>query len=161
VADVEARPVVRTLDHREASVQVGEETPIQIQDPAGAGGAAAPRFTTQLKNTGIILKVTPHVTGNQVLLEVHAERSGIRLLPESTIGMVFDKQESKVQVLVNNGETAVISGMTIMETDKATIGIPILKNFPVIGALFRKSLHQEEKKDLLIMITPHIIREVD
>jgi type IV pilus assembly protein PilQ len=160
VADIEARPVVRTLDHREASVQVGEETPIRVVD-VGQGGTTPPRANVQLKNTGIILKVTPHVTGNQVLLEVHAERSGIRLVPEADIGMVFDKQESKVQVLVNNGETAVISGMTIMETDKATIGIPILKNLPVIGGLFRKTLHQEEKKDLLIMITPHIIREVD
>lgn len=161
VAEVEARPIVRTLDHREAMVQVGEETPIQMRDPAGAGGANAPQYTTQLKNTGIILRVTPHVTGNQVLLDVHAERSGIRLLSESTIGMIFDKQESKVQVLVENGETAVISGLTIVEKNKSVIGVPILRSLPVVGALFRKTLEQDEKKDLLIMVTPHIIRDVD
>lgn len=159
-ADVEARPVVRTLDHREASVQVGEETPIRVVD-VGQGGAAPPRANVQLKNTGIILKVTPHVTGNQVLLEVHAERSGVRLVPESDIGMVFDKQESKVQVLVNNGETAVISGLTIVEKNNAVLGIPVLKSIPILGALFRKTLTEELKKDLLIMVTPHILREAN
>ncbi len=160
VADVEARPVVRTLDHREATVQVGEETPMRVVD-VGQGGGSAARSNVQLKNTGIILKVTPHVTGNQVLLEVHAERSGIRSMPEADIGFVFDKQESRAQVLVNNGETAVISGMTIIEKNTGTIGIPILKSLPIVGALFRKTLNSEEKKDLLIMVTPHIIREVD
>jgi type II secretory pathway component GspD/PulD (secretin) len=159
-ADVEARPVVRTLDHREASVQVGEETPIRVVD-VGQGGAAPPRANVQLKNTGIILKVTPHVTGNQVLLEVHAERSGVRLVPESDIGMVFDKQESKVQVLVNNGETAVISGLTIVEKKNAVLGIPVLKSIPILGALFRKTLTEELKKDLLIMVTPHSLREAN
>jgi type IV pilus assembly protein PilQ len=160
VADVEARPVVRTLDHREAEVQVGEETPIRVVD-VGQGGATPPRANVQLKNTGIILKVTPHVTGNQVLLEVHAERSGIRLVPEADIGMVFDKQLSNNHVLVNNGETAVISGLTIVEKDRSTIGIPVLKSLPVLGRLFRKSIEEEIKKDLLIMVTPHIVREAN
>lgn len=156
VAEIEARPIVRTLDHREAMVQVGEETPIRVLDPGGVGGA---RANVQLKNTGIILKVTPHVTGNQVLLDVHAERSGVRLLAEAELGMIFDKQASQVQVLVDNGETAVISGLTIVEKNKSVIGIPILRSLPVVGALFRKTLNQELKKDLLIMVTPHIIRE--
>lgn len=160
VADIEARPVVRTLDHREASVQVGEETPIRVVD-VGQGGTTPPRSNVQLKNTGIILKVTPHVTGNQVLLEVHAERSGIRPMAEADIGFTFDKQESKVQVLVDNGETAVISGLTIVEKTRSIVGIPVLRSLPVLGALFRKTLEQEQKKDLLIMVTPHIIREVD
>jgi type II secretory pathway component GspD/PulD (secretin) len=157
-ANVEARPVVRTLDHREATVQVGEETPIRVVD-VGQGGSAPPRSNVQLKNTGIILKVTPHVTGTQVLLDVHAERSGVRIVPEADIGMIFDKQESKVQVLVNNGETAVISGLTISEKNTARLGVPILKDLPVLGFLFRKTLNEEVKKDLLIMVTPHIIRE--
>jgi len=156
VAEIEARPIVRTLDHREAMVQVGEETPIRVLDPGGVGGA---RANVQLKNTGIILKVTPHVTGNQVLLDVHAERSGIRLLAEAELGMVFDKQASSVQVLVENGETAVISGLTIVEKNEAVIGIPILRSLPIVGAFFRKTLNQEIKKDLLIMVTPHIIRD--
>lgn len=160
VADVEARPAVRTLDHREAMVQVGEETPIRVVD-VGQGGTTPPRSNVQFKNTGIILRVTPHVTGNQVLLEVHAERSGIRAMAEADLGFTFDKQATAVQVLVDNGETAVISGLTIVEKTRATIGVPILKNIPVLGALFRKTVDDEEKKDLLIMVTPHIIREAD
>jgi type IV pilus assembly protein PilQ len=158
VADIQASPSVRTLDNHEAFVQVGEETPIRVVD-VGQGGGTAPRSNVQLKNTGIILKVTPHVTGNQVLLNVHAERSGLRVLPQADIGFTFDKQASGVNVLVNNGETAVISGLTIVEKTKGRMGIPILMDLPILGKLFRKSIDNEVKKDLLIMVTPHIIRE--
>jgi len=165
VTDIQASPVITTLDHREAHVQVGEETPIRVID-AGAGGGGggpgggqeAPRATVQMKNTGIILRVTPHVTGNQVLLDLHAERSNIALAP-SDIGVTFQKQETKTQILLNNGETAVISGMTIVEKSRVRTGIPILMDLPVLGALFRTTSDRETKKELLIMVTPTIVRD--
>lgn len=159
VTDIQAAPVVTTLDHREAHVQVGEETPVRVVDVGSAGGTGAPpRATVQMKNTGIILRVTPHVTGNQVLLDLHAERSNIAAGP-SDAGIIFQKQVSGTQVLVNNGETAVISGLTIIEKTESRSGFPILKDLPLIGRLFRTTIDRESKKDLLIMVTPHIIRE--
>ncbi|MBI4544051.1 MAG: AMIN domain-containing protein [Gemmatimonadetes bacterium] len=183
LSDIQAAPVVTTLDHREASVQVGERTPIRVVEAGaagagggggaaggaaggGAGGAAggagggvqAPLATVKLEETGIILRVTPHVTGNKVLLDIHAERSNIALAP-SDIGFTFQTQQSDTQVLVNDGETAVISGLTIIETNKVRSGIPFLMDLPVLGTLFRRSTDQETKKDLLIMVTPHILRE--
>ncbi|HSJ26094.1 MAG TPA: secretin N-terminal domain-containing protein [Longimicrobiales bacterium] len=162
LSDIQAKPLVRTMDHRMASIQVGEETPIRVIDAGagvgGAGGGAAPRATVEMKQTGVILEVTPHITGNQVLLDMRAERSNIAAAP-SDIGVIFQTQNAQTQVLVNDGETVVIGGLTIVEKTRSRSGIPLLMDLPVIGALFRNELVRENKRDLLIMVTPHIVRE--
>lgn len=158
LAEIEARPLVRTLNHREASIQVGEETPIRVVDAGGRGGAQTARANVQFKNTGVILRVTPHLTGDQVLLDLHAERSGIQPMAETDLGFTFQKQESRSQVLIGDGETAVIGGLTITERADAVAGVPILRGIPILGALFRKRMERDERKELLIMIRPRIIR---
>ena len=159
VSDVQAAPVVRTMANREARIQVGERTPIRTIDVGSASGAGVPpRANVKLENTGIILTVTPMITGNQVLLEIHAERSNIGLAP-ADIGATFNTQEADTQVLVEDGETAVIGGLTLIEKLKERAGIPFLMDLPVLGALFRTQSERENKRDLLIMVTPHIIRD--
>jgi type IV pilus assembly protein PilQ len=160
VSDVQAAPVITTLANREARIQVGERTPVRTIDVGAAAlpGGGAPRATVRLEQTGIILRVTPTITGNQVMLEIHAERSNIGLAP-ADIGAVFNTQEADTQVLVENGETAVIGGLTLIEKLRVRAGIPLLMNIPLLGALFRQESTRENKRDLLILVTPHIIRE--
>jgi len=161
LSDIQAAPVVTTMDNREARIQVGEETPIRVIDVGSAGSAGAgvpPRATVQMKETGVILRVKPHVTGDYVLLDLHAERSNIALAP-SDIGITFQTQESQTQVLVKDGETVVIGGLTIVEKTESRSGIPILMDIPGIGALFRTTKQREVKRDLLIMVTPHIVKD--
>jgi type IV pilus assembly protein PilQ len=168
LTDIQAAPVVTTMDNRQARIQVGEETPIRVIDVAGGtgvgggsdGGGVAPRATVQMKQTGIILDVTPHITGDQVLLELHAERSNVALAP-GDIGVTFVTQKSNTHVLLRDGETAVIGGLTVVESSQLRTGIPILMDLPVIGFLFRKTSTRENKKDLLFMVTPHIVRDGD
>jgi type II secretory pathway component GspD/PulD (secretin) len=160
LTDIQATPSITVMDHREARIQVGERTPVRTIDAGAAGGGDnAPRATVRTENTGIILRVTPHIVGNsQVMLELHAERSNIAAAP-SDLGFTFQTQEAQTQVLVDNGETAVIGGLTIIDKTESRAGIPILMDLPVIGALFRQTLNRETKRDLLIMVTPHIVRE--
>jgi type IV pilus assembly protein PilQ len=159
LSDIQAAPSISVLDHREARIQVGERTPVRTIDVGSLGGGTdAPRASVRTEQTGIILRVTPHITGNQVLLDMHAERSNIAAAP-SDIGFTFQTQEAQTQVLVENGETAVIGGLTIIEKTETRSGIPILMDLPVLGALFRNTHMRENKRDLLIMVTPHIVRE--
>ena len=88
---------------------------------------------------------------------MHAERSDA-IPAASDVGFVFSTQNATTQVLVNDGETAVIGGLTITEKSRVRTGIPLLMDLPVIGALFRNTREEEKKRDLLIMVTPHIIR---
>lgn len=160
LSDIQAKPVIRTMDHRQASIQVGEETPIRVIDAGGGGvaGGQAPRATVNLRNTGVILEVTPHITGNQVLLDMRAERSNVAAAT-SDVGLIFQTQNATTQVLVDDGETVVIGGLTIIEKTRSRAGIPLLMDLPVIGALFRNETERENKRDLLIMVTPHIVRD--
>ena len=126
---------------------------------SAGSGQNAPQATVRTEQTGIILRVTPHIVGNsQVMLELHAERSNLAAAP-SDLGFTFQTQEAETQILVDNGETAVIGGLTIIEKQNVRAGIPFLMDLPVLGALFRNTLTRENKRDLLIMVTPHIVRE--
>jgi type IV pilus assembly protein PilQ len=159
LSDIQAAPSITVMDHREARIQVGERTPVRVVDASSAtAGGGAPTASVRVEQTGIILRVTPHITGNQVLLDLHAERSNIALAP-SDLGYTFQTQEANTQVLVDNGETAVIGGLTIIEKTKVRAGIPFLMDLPVLGSLFRQTSDRENKRDLLIMVTPHIVRE--
>jgi type IV pilus assembly protein PilQ len=158
LSDIQAKPTVTVINHREAQIQVGQRTPIRVVDlgaQAGAGGIAT--ATVDYQQTGVILRVTPHVTGDQVLLDIHAERSDA-VPAASDIGFVFTTQNASTQVLVQDGETTFIGGLTITEKSRVRTGIPLLMDLPIIGALFRNTREQESKRDLLIMVTPHIVR---
>jgi type IV pilus assembly protein PilQ len=161
LADLQAEPSIVTLDNRQASIQVGQEIPIRVLDVGtGQGGATAsqiPRATVQMKQVGIILTVTPHITNNrQILLLLHAENSDAQLA-SSDVGFIFGKQSGDTQLLVGDGETAVIGGLTVTQTTQSKSGIPLLVDLPIIGRLFGETRTDDEKRDLLILVTPHII----
>jgi type IV pilus assembly protein PilQ len=162
LSDVQAAPVVTTSSNHEAQIWVGERTPIRVVDVAGAGGgggAGAPRASAQLVETGIRLIVTPQVTADRrVLLTLHAERSSANVVA-TEIGVQFNQQQGDTRVMVRDGETAVIGGLTVTEVVRNRAGIPFLMDIPVLGTLFRRSTNREVKRDLLIMVTPHIVEE--
>ena len=76
----------------------------------------------------------------------------------SDIGFTFRQQRAQTRVLVRDGETIVIAGMTQSERTEAISGIPLLMDLPLIGRLFRVHRTQEIRQDLIILVTPHIVR---
>jgi type IV pilus assembly protein PilQ len=163
LADVQAEPSITTVDNRMANIVVGEEVPVRIVDygaTAGGVGQQQAKATVSFRETGIKLNVTPHVTNNrQILMQVAAERSNVRLLALSDLGFTIQKQAAQNQLLVNDGETAVIGGLTVTTITKNKSGIPLLIDLPIIGKLFGFSHTEEQRQDLIILITPRIIDE--
>jgi len=159
VADVQAQPIITTLDNRQADILVGEETPVRIIDAGSTGsGSDLPRATVQFKQTGIRLTVTPTVTNNrQVIMRIRAERSAVQELAAADLGFNFPTQYAESQMLVSDGETAVIGGLTITEVNKTRSGIPLLSGLPLVGSLFAFSSEKERRRDLIILVTPRII----
>ena len=156
LSDIQAEPVITTLDNRKADILVGEETPVRVIDAGGQAGAAT--STVQFKETGIRLTVTPHVTSNrQISMELHTERSAIQEVTAGDLGFVFSTQRADNQLLVNDGETAVIGGLTVTEVTNSRSGIPLLSGLPIIGKLFSFSKTEENRRDLIILVTPRII----
>jgi type IV pilus assembly protein PilQ len=164
LADVQAEPSVTTLDNRPAEVLVGDRVPIRVIDVSsqqtGAPGSQVPRATVSFQQTGINLKVTPHVTANrQILMQLHAERSAVK--PASVdIGFTFQTQQADAQVLVNDGETIVMGGLTETDLTLTKTGIPFLVDLPIVGRLFGFTSQTEERRDLIILITPHIVDDL-
>ena len=162
LTDVQAEPSVTVLNNRPAQILVGDRVPIRVVDVSSptAGGTGVPRATVNFEQTGINLKVTPHVTSNrQVLMDVHAERSSVQSAPVD-IGFTFQTQQAETQLLVADGETAVIAGLTVTEVTVEKTGIPFLVDLPILGKLFGFSSQTENRRDLIILITPHIIDDL-
>lgn len=166
LTDVEAHPSVRVMDNRTARIVVGEETPVRVID-AGAqlqggqgedGRSTLPVATVDYKETGVILEVTPRITAtNDVILDLSAERSSADLAP-SDVGVIFRRQRAESQILVGDGETVVIGGLTVSERGEVRSGIPLLMHLPLIGRLFRSRTESSVRRDLMIMVTPTIVR---
>ncbi|SOE79081.1 type IV pilus assembly protein PilQ [Fibrobacter sp. UWT3] len=148
--EVLASPQVSTLDNTEAQVFMGDKVSIRVIDDSGES-------STQLVETGIKLTVTPHVSGdNRILLDLHPENNSYDY--DSKGEIVISTQEAKTKVVVADGETVIIGGLTRNETQESERGIPFLKDIPFFGNLFKYTRHSVVKKDLVIFVTPRIIR---
>jgi type IV pilus assembly protein PilQ len=143
-----AHPEVTTLDNVEAYIQMGQKIPIKQFDPSG-------NTIITFYDVGTKLKVTPHVTSeNRILLHLNPERSSYQFDPN---GIVINTQNAETNVVVENGETAVIGGLTNQENLTLKTGLPILKDIPVIGFLFGYEKKEIVTRDLVIFVTPTII----
>jgi type IV pilus assembly protein PilQ len=156
LSDVQAAPSIQVVDNHHARIQVGEKTPLRVLERGAQVQEAT--IAVQYEDTGIILDVTPHITNNnQILLDVTAERSGIQTdIPD--VGFIFQKQIGQTRLLLDDGETMVIGGLTKSEVTRTESGIPLLMDLPLIGPLFRTTKNQEQKTDLIILVTPHIVQ---
>ena len=159
LSDLQAEPLITTLDNHEADILVGDEIPLRVVDAsAQQGGNGTARSTVQFKETGIRLTVTPHVTNNrQILMDLKTERSSVQTLAAADLGFSIQKQQATNQLLVNDGETAVIGGLTVTTVTKSRTGIPLLGALPVVGKLFSYSSDEENRRDLIILVTPRIM----
>ena len=158
LADIQAEPTISTLDNRKADILVGEETPVPGAPPQQGSAVAVQQV--QFKETGIRLTVTPHVTNSgQILMSLRTERSAVQDLPASQFGFNFTKQTTENQLLVNDGETAVIGGLTITEVNRTRAGIPLLSSLPIVGGLFSTTETQERRRDLMILVTPRVVED--
>ena len=158
LADEQAEPVVTTSDNQQAEILVGDRTPIRVVDVGAQSAAAA---SIQLVESGIRLLVTPHVTANrQVLLDILTEASSFEQV-STDAGFNLTTRRASSQVLVNDGQTAVIGGLTRTQVTLSKSGIPFLVDLPIIGNLFGVTRQREERNDLLILVTPHIVELPD
>ena len=157
--DVQAEPSVTVLNNRTANLTAGTQVPIRIIDASSGGNGTSnfPRATVQMQQTGVIVEVTPQITANhQIQMKVHVENSDVQF-ESNDVGAVFPTQRVDNVVLVADGETTVMGGLTQTTVTVSKSGLPILVDLPIVGRLFGVTTRQETKRDLLILITPHII----
>jgi type IV pilus assembly protein PilQ len=149
--EVIARPKVITSDKQEASIASGDQIPYQ---EASSSGAA----TTQFVDAVLGLTVTPRITpDDRIIMDL--------VINQDSIGAVFNGVPSirtnsiQTQVLVNNGETIVLGGVFQTVVSEGITKTPILGDLPFLGRFFKQTTKSDDKQELLIFITPRLIRD--
>jgi type IV pilus assembly protein PilQ len=154
--EIKSTPRVITANQREAIIEQGVEIPFQESASSGA-------TTTQFKKAVLSLKVTPQITpDDRVILDLVVTKDSVgQLVPSATGGFVpsIDTRNIQTQVLVKDGQTVVLGG--IMETERrdSVKKVPGLGDVPVLGGLFRTKSKINNRDELLIFVTPKILRE--
>jgi type IV pilus assembly protein PilQ len=152
-ANIISNPRITTVNNREASVVVGQQIPLIVQDFAG-------NAVTQLTTIGIKLSVTPHINvGNKITMDVHPEVSDLAAQATVQGGIIINTTMADTRVMVNDGETAVIGGLIRSNESSTKRGVPVLMDIPLIGNLFRSNSTTKAKRELLIFVTPKILND--
>lgn len=154
--EIISSPRLITANQREATIEQGVEIPYQESSSSGA-------TTTQFKKAVLSLKVTPQITpDNRVILDLTVSKDSVgQLVASATGGFVpsIDTREIVTQVLVNDGQTVVLGGILETERREAERKVPYLGDVPVLGRLFKSNTTTDNKDELLIFVTPRILRE--
>ncbi len=154
--EIKSTPRVVTANQREAIIEQGVEIPYQESSSSGA-------TTTQFKKAVLSLKVTPQITpDDRVILDLTVTKDSVgQLVPSATGGFVpsIDTRNIETQVLVKDGQTVVLGGIMETERRENVKKVPLLGDVPVVGNLFKSTQKLNNRDELLIFITPKILRE--
>ncbi len=158
-AKVLASPRILVLDNREAKIQIGDQVPVSTSETTYADTENRTR-TIQYKDTGVILKVKPQVNeGGLVTLELTQEVSNFYKIDLSgSEEIAISKRETNTNLVSQDGQTIVIGGLISEDRTDTKSGIPYLSKIPIIGPLFGTTKLENKRKELVILLTPHVIR---
>jgi len=149
-AKIVSSPKVVTVDNREATIEQGTQIPYSTVSASGTN--------TQFVDATLRLKVTPHITPDgRVSMKVEAQNDS----PGDTTPdgkLAINKKKATTEVLILDGETAVIGGIMQVARAEGQTGLPWLSKIPVLGYLFRKDTNTARNRELLIFITPKIMK---
>lgn len=156
LSKVIAAPKITTLDKREAKISQGESIPFQTTSLQGT--------QTTFVDANLELNVTPQITsrdpkedGKRILMRVRATRNAVGAR-SNPAGPSIDRREATTQVIVRDGETMVIGGVFVDTQNNNVQGVPYLSRMPVLGWLFKNKSEGVSKQELLIFLTPSIIK---
>lgn len=151
-AQTVSSPRVTAVDNIQASILGGQRFGIPTRDISG-------NTVIQFYTVGTKLEVTPHINSlEEITMDIHAEVSELDRSSALAGRPIITTSEADSKVLVKDGNTVVIGGFIRRKDTKSVRGIPILKSIPILGALFRETTTTYEDRELLIFITPTIIR---
>lgn len=155
--NVISTPSVMVLDNHTAAIQVGGQQPIRGTETVTDGGVRS--TSIQYKDTGVLLTVTPSVNaGNMVSMDVNQAVTDVGEVDIATGQVAFLQRQFSSRVAVRTGETVVLGGLIKDNKSNGKQGLPILQDIPMLGALFSTTTVQTNRTELMVMITPRILR---
>ena len=154
--NVISTPSVMVLDNHTASIQVGDQQPIQSQSTVTNGGNVQNSIT--YKDTGVSLTVTPSVNdGGLVTLDIEQSVTDVGPVDAATRQRSFLQRAVSSRVAIRSGESVVLGGLIRDNETEGKSGVPVLKDIPLVGALFSTTTVASSRTELLIFITPRVM----
>lgn len=160
--NIVSSPSLMVLDNQEATLQIGDQVPVATQQSQGTDNANAPVITTiSFKDTGIILTVRPRVSSTgRVILEIEQEVSNVSKTTTSGIDSpTISQRKINTTVVVNDGSTLALGGLIQEGRTITRSQVPGAGDIPVLGNLFRNKEDSQARTELLILITPRVVRD--
>lgn len=159
--NVVSSPSLLVLDNQEAQLQIGDEVPIATQQVVDTGTPTAPIVNTiSFRDTGIILTVKPRVSSSgRVILDIEQEVSSVAKTTTSGIDSpTISTRRITTNIAVDNGQTIALGGLIEESGNTTRTKVPGAGDVPILGALFRNKNDIAAKSELLVLITPRVIR---
>lgn len=160
VLNVLAEPNLVALNGQDASFLAGGEFAVPIPQVGGAGGGAA--VTVQYKTFGVQLNFVPTILDDETIrLKVAPEAStldysiGTQVLGTQVPGLNSRRVNTTVEL--KQGQTLALAGLLTVQMDGTTSRIPLLGDLPYLGTMFRNTSHQRQEKELIVLVTPHLV----
>jgi general secretion pathway protein D len=160
--DVLSAPKLMVLNNQTATLQVGDQVPIATQSSVSTVTPDAPTVNSiQYKDTGVILTVTPRVNaGGLVLMDISQEVSDVANTTSSTLNSpTINERKIGSTVAIQDGQTIALGGLIRDNRTVGQSGIPYLQNIPVLGHLFSQDTSNATRTELLVLITPRVVRD--
>ena len=158
-------PHILAADNKEARIEVGEEVPIVTSEyvPMEQETNTTTSRSIEYRNTGVILTVTPRINDKGlVAMDITQEVSEAAEVSEGGIqSPVISNRKAETSLVVQNGQTIIIGGLIKNQNENSVFGVPILSKIPGIRLLFSRSTKSGTKTELIILITPHVIENLD
>lgn len=157
-------PKILTLNNEPATLQVGDQVPIVTQQSQGVGSPGAPIINNiELRDTGVILQVTPRVNDSgTIILDISQEVSDVAETSTSGINSPTIQQRRLAStVATRSGQMVALGGLIRNRQTRIKSGIPVLSQIPLIGGLFGRKTDTGSRTELIILITPTVIRSPD
>jgi general secretion pathway protein D len=159
--NVLSSPQLMVLNNQTATLQVGDQVPIATSSAVSVLTANAPIINTiQFRDTGVILHVTPRVNeGGLVQLDIDQEVSDVTKTTTSGIDSpTIQQRKFNSSVSVQNGQTIALGGLIRDRRTQLNSGVPVLKDIPVLGNLFKNNSDVDNRTELVVLITPRVVR---
>ncbi len=159
-ANVLSAPTLLTADNEEAMIVVGQNLPFVGSAAANAGLPGQIFNSVERQNVGITLDIVPQVSeGDYVKLDLYEEVSNVvNGTQNATLGPTTTIRSASTSVLIQNHRTAVIGGLLASQDQISNQGVPFVSDIPVIGNLFSSKSSDKQKDNLIVFLTPHIVR---
>ena len=165
-ANILSEPTIMALDNEEAEIEVGEKIPVGVTTTTGAGGVST--NSTERQPATIHLTITPYISPDsdavQLKLKQQIDDVSSRPITASELAKTstaLTTRMIKTQIVVNSGDTAVLGGLMQDKDKEEVLKIPLLGDIPILGWLFKSKKVEKEKSNLLVFITPKVIRNAE